>query len=116
MNKPFISRVTQSGLTEGLTNLARLKANSSAMDSGDEEEKDNLLSKRESSHDYDWKFMHDCTLGIRVFKGTTIFALWNQQLHFNVIVILMKCKTFALNNLTNLMYVKSSKQFEHTTR
>lgn len=24
------------------------------MDSGDEEEKDNLLSKRESSHDYDW--------------------------------------------------------------
>jgi hypothetical protein len=53
MNKLFFSRVTQSGLTEGLTNLARLKANSSAMDSGDDEEKDNLLSKRESSHDYD---------------------------------------------------------------
>lgn len=46
-------RITQSGLTEGLTNLARLKANSSAVDSGDEDEKDNLLSKRESSHDYD---------------------------------------------------------------
>ncbi|XP_065342778.1 protein GPR107 [Cloeon dipterum] len=45
--------VTQSGLTEGLTNLARLKAHSSTVDSGDEEEKDNLLSKRESSHEYD---------------------------------------------------------------
>jgi hypothetical protein len=47
----FICRVTQSGLTEGLTNLARMKA--SGCDAAEEEEKDNLLSKRESSHEYD---------------------------------------------------------------
>ncbi|KAF4532212.1 hypothetical protein B566_EDAN002275 [Ephemera danica] len=43
--------VTQSGLTEGLTNLARMKA--TGCDAAEEEEKDNLLSKRESSHEYD---------------------------------------------------------------
>jgi hypothetical protein len=47
----YFFRVTQSGLTEGLTNLARVKA--TGCDSADDEERDNLLSKRESSHEYD---------------------------------------------------------------
>jgi hypothetical protein len=44
-------RVSQSGLTEGLSKITR--SNKVVGDEISDEEKDNLLAKRESSHEYD---------------------------------------------------------------
>jgi hypothetical protein len=44
-------RVSQSGLTEGLSKIAR--TSKVTVDEMSDEEKDNLLAKRESSHEYD---------------------------------------------------------------
>ena len=44
-------RVSQSGLTEGLSKIAH--TTKVAVDDMSDEEKDNLLAKRESSHEYD---------------------------------------------------------------
>jgi len=43
--------VGQSGLTEGLSKITR--STKVVGDEGSDEEKDNLLAKRESSHEYD---------------------------------------------------------------
>nr|CAD7258584.1 unnamed protein product [Timema shepardi] len=43
--------VSQSGLMEGLSKISRV--NKVTPDIGSDEEKDNLLAKRESSHEYD---------------------------------------------------------------
>lgn len=45
-------RVTQSGLTEGLSKIART-TKVMMVDEISDEEKDNFLAKRESSHEYD---------------------------------------------------------------
>jgi hypothetical protein len=44
-------RVSQSGLTEGLSKITR--TTKVVVDEMSDEEKDNLLAKRESSHEYD---------------------------------------------------------------
>lgn len=49
----FVFSLTESGLTEGLSKVTNRTQPTSTIIESNEDERENLISKRESSHEYD---------------------------------------------------------------